>query len=125
MPNYEYECTQCAHRFEIWQPVGEAAPACEQCQSEVRKIFHAPRIIFKGSGFYLTDLRAEKEKASAGKNSAAKSDSGESSSASSSNAGESPKSEKSGDSSSEKTAPSSETKTDSTTPASGTTAAKK
>ena len=60
MPNYEYECTQCAHRFEVWQSVGEAAPACEQCQSEVKKVFHVPRVIFKGSGFYVTDLRAEK-----------------------------------------------------------------
>ena len=60
MPNYEYECTQCAHRFELWQSVGEAAPPCPECESEVKKVFHVPRVIFKGSGFYVTDLRAEK-----------------------------------------------------------------
>lgn len=60
MPNYEYECTQCAHRFEVWQSVGEDAPPCPECKSEVKKVFHVPRVIFKGSGFYVTDLRAEK-----------------------------------------------------------------
>jgi putative FmdB family regulatory protein len=61
VPNYEYECLQNAHRFEVWQPVGEAAPACPECGSQVKKIFHVPRVIFKGSGFYVTDLRSEKE----------------------------------------------------------------
>ena len=83
MPNYEYECKECEKRFEIWQPVGEAAPACPSCGSEVKKVFHPPRIIFKGSGFYVTDLRAEKDASSAKKekseasksDSAAKSDS--------------------------------------------------
>jgi putative FmdB family regulatory protein len=62
VPNYEYECTQCAQRFEVWQSVGEEAPPCPECKSEVKKVFHVPRVIFKGSGFYVTDLRAEKEK---------------------------------------------------------------
>lgn len=60
MPTYEYQCTQCKHQFDIWQSVGEAPPACPECGSEVKKIFHVPRVIFKGSGFYVTDLRAEK-----------------------------------------------------------------
>lgn len=64
MPNYEYQCTQCDHRFEIWQPVGEAAPECPNCSGAVKKVFHPPRIHFKGSGFYVTDLRAEKDKSS-------------------------------------------------------------
>ena len=78
MPNYEYECTQCAHRFEVWQSVGEDAPACENCRSEVKKVFHVPRVIFKGSGFYVTDLRAEKggsSKTSTESNGAAKTES--------------------------------------------------
>lgn len=61
MPNYEYQCTACAHKFELWQTVGSPAPACEKCGAEVKKVFHVPRVIFKGSGFYVTDLRAEKE----------------------------------------------------------------
>ncbi len=60
MPNYEYQCTACNHRFELWQNVGDAAPECPECGQSVRKVFHVPRVIFKGSGFYVTDLRAEK-----------------------------------------------------------------
>lgn len=67
MPTYEYQCTDCNNQFEIWQEVGEAAPACPECGSDVRKVFHPPRVIFKGSGFYVTDLRAEKEAKSAKK----------------------------------------------------------
>lgn len=59
MPNYEYECTKCSHRFEIWQSVGEAAPDCPECGAPVRKIFHPIRTIYKGSGFYITDSRSE------------------------------------------------------------------
>ena len=70
MPNYEYKCPSCGHRFEIWQEVGAAAPPCEQCQSAVKKVLHAPRVIFKGSGFYLTDLRAEQSAATAKKENA-------------------------------------------------------
>ena len=61
VPNYEYKCVSCEHIFELWQNVGEAAPQCPECGSEVKKVFHPPRVIFKGSGFYVTDLRAEKE----------------------------------------------------------------
>ena len=67
MPNYEYQCKACEHQFEIWQEVGEAAPPCPECGSAVKKIFHPPRVHFKGSGFYITDLRAEKDKKASGK----------------------------------------------------------
>jgi putative FmdB family regulatory protein len=62
VPNYEYRCTNCENQFEIWQEVGADAPPCPECQSEVKKVFHPIRTIYKGSGFYVTDLRAEKEK---------------------------------------------------------------
>jgi putative FmdB family regulatory protein len=64
VPNYEYECLKEGNRFELWQAVGSPAPQCPTCGSDTKKVFHAPRVIFKGSGFYVTDLRAEKEKAS-------------------------------------------------------------
>ena len=60
MPNYEYQCTKDGSRFELWQEVGSPAPACPTCGAETKKVFHVPRVIFKGSGFYLTDTRAEK-----------------------------------------------------------------
>ncbi len=68
MPNYEYRCNSCENVFEIWQEVGSSPPPCPECGSEVKKVFHPVRTIFKGSGFYVTDLRAEKggDKSAAG-----------------------------------------------------------
>ena len=63
MPNYEYKCKECANKFEIWQEVGADAPPCPECAGEVKKVLHAPKLHFKGSGFYITDLAAEKKKA--------------------------------------------------------------
>lgn len=64
MPTYEYSCPECGHRFDIWQPVGSAAPACEKCGHSTKKVFHPSRVIFKGPGFYVTDLASEKSAAS-------------------------------------------------------------
>ena len=74
VPNYEFQCSECANRFEIRQSVGEAAPPCPACGASVKKVFHPPRVIFKGSGFYVTDLRAEKEARSNSKADNAKTD---------------------------------------------------
>ena len=80
MPTYEYACTACGHRFDIWQPVGSAAPECENCGQATKKVFQPPRVIFKGSGFYVTDLRSESSGGGKGseKSSEAKESSGES-----------------------------------------------
>jgi putative FmdB family regulatory protein len=59
VPNYEYKCTQDGSRFELWQEVGAEAPPCPTCGAPSKKVFSPPRVIFKGSGFYVTDLRAE------------------------------------------------------------------
>ncbi len=58
MPIYEYECNQQGHRFEQWQSVqDEPIKTCPQCGGPVHKIFHPAGIIFKGSGWYITDNR--------------------------------------------------------------------
>lgn len=62
VPTYEYKCTQEGSKFELWQEVGSAAPPCPNCGAPSKKVFGAPRVHFKGSGFYLTDLRAEQGK---------------------------------------------------------------
>ena len=62
MPNYEYKCKECEIKFEIWQEVGADAPPCPECAGAVKKVLHAPKLHFKGSGFYVTDLRNEKSK---------------------------------------------------------------
>mgnify|MGYP001281093287 FL=1 len=58
MPTYLYECEKCG-RFEEFQRMSdEPLRECPECKSPVRRIIGAPGIIFKGSGFYLTDSRA-------------------------------------------------------------------
>jgi len=58
MPIYEYECEKCSLRFELKKHFGEDGRAsCPLCQGEARRIFSPVPIIFKGSGFYMTDSR--------------------------------------------------------------------
>jgi len=60
MPIYEYECTKCSHRFEMRKGFRDNGGApCPQCQSEARRLFSPVPIIFKGSGFYVTDSRGD------------------------------------------------------------------
>lgn len=73
MPNYEYKCTKDGSKFELWQEVGSEAPPCPTCGEPSKKVFGPPRVHFKGSGFYLTDLRAEQSGAKGGDKSGDKS----------------------------------------------------
>ncbi|MDR7523123.1 MAG: zinc ribbon domain-containing protein [Armatimonadota bacterium] len=57
MPVYEYRCAECRHTFEQYQSVGEPAPACPVCGSPSRKVYASVGLIFKGSGFHITDYR--------------------------------------------------------------------
>jgi putative FmdB family regulatory protein len=62
VPTYEYECQSCHQRVEAVQ--GFADPAlttCELCGGDLRKVFSAVGIAFKGSGFYKNDSRKSKE----------------------------------------------------------------
>jgi putative FmdB family regulatory protein len=56
MPTYEYLCRDCGHRFETVQSMkDDALTVCPVCGGVLRKVFGAPMISFKGSGFYATD----------------------------------------------------------------------
>ena len=62
MPTYEYECDACGHRFEKFQSITSAAiRKCPKCgKSKVRRLISAGAgLLFKGSGFYITDYRAD------------------------------------------------------------------
>lgn len=56
MPIYEYLCASCAHRFEIKQSIkDDPIKECVRCGKEVTKLISPPAIMFKGSGWYITD----------------------------------------------------------------------
>ncbi|MBI2935575.1 MAG: zinc ribbon domain-containing protein [Chloroflexi bacterium] len=56
MPTYEYECQSCGHQFELRQGFdAESSTLCPQCKGESRRVFSPVPVIFKGSGWYVTD----------------------------------------------------------------------
>jgi len=58
MPVYEYECQACRHRFERKQSFSEEpVKVCPSCGGTTRKLLSRPAIVFKGSGWYITDSR--------------------------------------------------------------------
>ncbi len=62
MPTYDYVCTACTHEFEEFQkmsdPLLEICPECDGMLK--RKIGGGAGLLFKGSGFYITDYKNKK-----------------------------------------------------------------
>jgi putative FmdB family regulatory protein len=62
MPTYDYRCNDCGHEFEEFQSIkADPLQTCPKCQKDAlqRLIGPGAALIFKGSGFYLTDYRSE------------------------------------------------------------------
>ena len=56
MPIYQYECDECGLVFEKRQSFSDAPlKRCPECNASVHRVFQPVGIIFKGSGFYVTD----------------------------------------------------------------------
>ena len=57
MPTYDYICKKCDHTFEYFQTMSDAPlENCPKCKGKVRRLVcGGSGLIFKGSGFYLTD----------------------------------------------------------------------
>jgi putative FmdB family regulatory protein len=79
MPTYEYVCHKCNHQFEFYQSINDNALAVcpkERCARQPwgkgrvkRQIGAGAGLIFKGSGFYITDYRSKEYKEAAKKDS--------------------------------------------------------
>jgi putative FmdB family regulatory protein len=88
MPIYEYECTECGRHFERRQNFTEdPVQTCPECDGRVQRVIQPVGVVFKGSGFYVTDNRRssggpgrkEKPATESSSNSKTKSESAESS----------------------------------------------
>ena len=56
MPTYEYQCDSCSYQFEVKQSIKDAPlTTCERCGKSLRRLISSPGIMFKGSGWYVTD----------------------------------------------------------------------
>ncbi len=87
MPTYEYACKDCGEHLEVVQSFkDDALTECPNCTGELRKVFSAAGIIFKGSGWHIKDYKDGSSSKSA---SAPKPDGGSGDSASSSSSGDS------------------------------------
>lgn len=82
MPTYDYRCKSCLHKWEEFQSITseptKKCPECKKAKAE-RVIGPGAGLLFKGSGFYITDYRSDSYKKSAkadsGKSESSKSDS--------------------------------------------------
>lgn len=60
MPKYQYRCADCGADLEVHQKfTDDAITVCPECGGELKKVFSAVGVVFKGSGFYKTDNRAK------------------------------------------------------------------
>ena len=59
MPTYEYQCGSCKAVYELRQGFdAETTHTCEECgKGTAKRVLHAPPVVFKGSGWYVTDSR--------------------------------------------------------------------
>lgn len=78
MPTYDYECKECGHEFEYFQSMSEdPLRDCPECGGAVRRLIGGGMgIIFKGSGFYVTDNRGSNRNSGGEKKEAGESGSG-------------------------------------------------
>ncbi|MFN0146689.1 MAG: FmdB family zinc ribbon protein [Dehalococcoidia bacterium] len=80
MPTYDYHCAKCKTTYETRESF--SAPSTHKCQEcgkgTAKRVLTAPRIMFKGSGWYATDSKSKSVASSDGDSSSGSSDTGSS-----------------------------------------------
>jgi putative FmdB family regulatory protein len=92
VPKYQYQCKDCGEALEVQQSfTDDALTVCPNCGGDLRKVFNAVGVVFKGSGFYKTDSRSGSSSSgsSSSTSSSSTSSSGDSSSSTSSSSSDS------------------------------------
>ena len=67
MPTYDYRCLSCKHQYEVVQKMSDSPrKRCPKCGKKVERLIGAGAgLLFKGSGFYITDYRSAEYRAKA------------------------------------------------------------
>ena len=77
MPNYEYLCKNCGHRFEQIRKFSDKhLRKCPECGGVIEQVISAPAVQFKGSGWYVTDYPKKGAGSGASSSSSSEGDSG-------------------------------------------------
>ncbi len=64
MPTYSYRCDTCGHQFDAVQRFSDAAlTECPECGAPIRRVIQPVGVVFKGSGWYITDSRTPQKEA--------------------------------------------------------------
>ena len=73
MPTYQYQCTNCSYEFEEFQMISDdPLETCPKCGGKIKRLITGGAgLLFKGSGFYITDYRSPKYQADAKKDNSA------------------------------------------------------
>jgi putative FmdB family regulatory protein len=67
MPVYTYQCEDCGERFEAKQSFNDAPlTVCPTCEGKIHRVIQPVGVVFKGSGFYITDSRGKQNLATNG-----------------------------------------------------------
>lgn len=68
MPTYTYRCNECDHEFQTRQRMtDDPLTECPVCKGRVRRVVSSVGVVFKGSGFYVTDNRSSSANGKPGK----------------------------------------------------------
>jgi putative FmdB family regulatory protein len=61
VPTYDYRCPKCGHRLEIFHGIKDETPRrCPKCRGRLRRVpSGGAGVLFRGSGFYVTDHRSK------------------------------------------------------------------
>jgi putative FmdB family regulatory protein len=63
VPIYEYQCEACSHTFEVIQKFSDdPITVCVACSGPVRRVLSPPGLVFKGTGWYVTDYAGPERK---------------------------------------------------------------
>jgi putative FmdB family regulatory protein len=78
LPTYEYHCPKCNATYELRQGFdAETTQKCEECGKGIAKrVLYAPPVVFKGSGWYVTDSKGKSSAVSARSDSGTETSSG-------------------------------------------------